>query len=182
MSFADNLKLIRKERNISQEALAEIMGVSRQAISKWEQGSGYPEMEKLLILSKKLKVSLDYLMLGEMEQAENNKSSLNNITVQTGEITIKSYDVKSIVNCYKVLASPVMGAKNDEPKYCLIGVNRGGFWGEKSIILGWYVDEEKIKNEMDEIVESIKNGIQVYELKYVAKVKNKCLSVKLDVE
>ena len=48
MSFAENLKLIRKERNLSQEELAEILEVSRQAVSKWEQGDGYPEVEKLL--------------------------------------------------------------------------------------------------------------------------------------
>ncbi|WP_242841849.1 helix-turn-helix domain-containing protein [Clostridium beijerinckii] len=69
MSFLDNLKLIRQERNISQEKLAEIVGVSRQAVSKWEQGSGYPEMEKLLILSKELNVSLDYLMLSEIRSS-----------------------------------------------------------------------------------------------------------------
>jgi transcriptional regulator with XRE-family HTH domain len=183
MSFADNLKSIRKERHISQEELAEIMGVSRQAISKWEQGIGYPEVEKLLVLSKELNVSLDYLMLEEMKLSENNKSLLNNIIVPTGKITIKSYDGKSIVNCYKVLASHVMyKAKNDEPKYWLIGVNSGTFWREKSILLGWYVDEEKIKKEMDEIAEAINNGIPVYELKYAAKVKNKLLRVKLDVE
>jgi transcriptional regulator with XRE-family HTH domain len=47
MSFADNLKSIRQERHISQEELAEIIGVSRQAVSKWEQGSGYPEMDEI---------------------------------------------------------------------------------------------------------------------------------------
>lgn len=46
MSFAENLKLIRKERNLSQEELAEILEVSRQVISKWETGDGYPEVEK----------------------------------------------------------------------------------------------------------------------------------------
>ena len=51
MSFADNLQSIRREKQLSQEELAEKLGVSRQAISKWEQGSGYPETEKLLILS-----------------------------------------------------------------------------------------------------------------------------------
>lgn len=61
MSFADNLKDIRKKQNITQEQLAEILAVSRQAISKWESGFGYPETEKLLILSKELNVSLDYL-------------------------------------------------------------------------------------------------------------------------
>ena len=38
MSFAENLKFVRKERNLSQEELAEILEVSRQAVSKWEQG------------------------------------------------------------------------------------------------------------------------------------------------
>ena len=61
MSFAENLKHIRKKRNITQEQLADILSVSRQAISKWESGFGYPETEKLLILSKELDVSLDYL-------------------------------------------------------------------------------------------------------------------------
>lgn len=181
MGFADNLKSIRREKHISQEELAEIIGVSRQAVSKWEQGSGYPEMEKLLVLSKELNVSLDYLMLSEIRSTENNKTLYNNIIVPTGKITIKSYDGKSIVNCYKVLSSHVMfKAKSDEPKYWLIGVNKGAFWGEKSIVLGWYVNEEKIKKEMDEISEAINNGVILYELKYAVNVKNKMLRVKID--
>lgn len=71
MSFADNLQSIRKEKKLSQEELAERIGVSRQAVSKWEQGSGYPETEKLLVLSKELNVSLDYLMLGETAHVMN---------------------------------------------------------------------------------------------------------------
>lgn len=38
MSFAENLQVIRKEKHLSQEELAEMLGVSRQAVSKWEQG------------------------------------------------------------------------------------------------------------------------------------------------
>ena len=181
MSFAENLKSIRKERHISQEELAEIMGVSRQAISKWEQGSGYPEIEKIFLLSKELNVSLDDLMLGEVESIERNKA--NNIIVPTGKITIKSYDGKSIVNCYKVLAAHVMyKAKDDEPKYWLIGVNSGAIWGEKSIVLGWYTDEENIKKEMEEILEAISQGEPAYELKYAIRVKNEMLRVKIDKE
>lgn len=183
MSFADNLQSIRKEKRLSQEELAERIGVSRQAISKWEQGSGYPETEKLLVLSRELNVSLDYLMLGEMRTADNNTSASQNIIAPTGKITIKSYDGKSIVNCYKVLASHVMyKAKMDEPQYWLIGVNSGAFWGEKSILLGWYADEVEIKKEMDEIAEAISKGIPAYELKYAVKVKNKLLRVKIDAE
>ena len=180
MSFADNLQAIRKEKQISQEGLAEIIGVSRQAISRWEQGSGYPETEKLIMLSKELNVSLDYLMLGE-KSIDNIKVQSNNIVVPSGKITILSYDGKTIVNCYKVLASQVMyKAKTDEPKYWLVGVNKGAFWGEKSILLGWYANEEKIKKEMWEIAEAINQGIPVYELKYAAKVKNRKLRVKIE--
>ena len=62
MSFAENLQAFRKKNGLTQEDLAELLGVSRQAVSKWEQGDGYPEVEKLLILADKLGVSLDALM------------------------------------------------------------------------------------------------------------------------
>ena len=62
MSFADRLQAERRKNGLTQEGLAEAMGVSRQAVSKWEQGEGYPEVEKLLSLADKFGVSLDYLM------------------------------------------------------------------------------------------------------------------------
>ena len=65
MSFGENLQRIRKKNQLSQEALAEMLGVSRQAVSKWELGDGYPEVDKLLLLSKKLNISLDSLLGGE---------------------------------------------------------------------------------------------------------------------
>lgn len=61
MGFSDNLKEIRNKRNITQEQLAELLSVSRQTVSKWESGIGYPETETLLFLAKELNVSLDYL-------------------------------------------------------------------------------------------------------------------------
>ena len=68
MSFSENLKQIRKEHHLSQDELAELLDVSRQAVSKWEQGQGYPEVEKLLLLSSKLNISLDALMSVEMNR------------------------------------------------------------------------------------------------------------------
>ena len=75
MAFADNLKQMRKKKGISQEELAQLLNVSRQAVSKWEQGIGYPEVEKLLILSSQLNVSLDSLMADEII---NNNTSQDN--------------------------------------------------------------------------------------------------------
>ena len=62
MSFGNNLRTARKEKGITQEQLADMLNVSRQAVSKWESENGYPETEKLLTMSKLLGVSLDYLM------------------------------------------------------------------------------------------------------------------------
>ena len=62
MSFGSNLQAVRKMNRLSQEELAEMLGVSRQAVSKWEIGDGYPETDKLLLLSKRLNISLDSLL------------------------------------------------------------------------------------------------------------------------
>ena len=50
MSLSENLQNLRKIKNISQEELAEKLNVSRQAVSKWESGSGYPETEKIIAI------------------------------------------------------------------------------------------------------------------------------------
>lgn len=62
MSFADRLQNLRKAKGLSQEELAEKCSVSRQSVSKWETGLGYPETEKLLILCEILEVNLDFLL------------------------------------------------------------------------------------------------------------------------
>ena len=51
MDFGMKLQSLRKEKGLSQEALAEKLHVSRQAVSKWESGAGYPEMDKLILIS-----------------------------------------------------------------------------------------------------------------------------------
>ena len=61
MLISHNIAVYRKRAGMSQEDLAERLHVSRQTISKWESGLGYPETEKLLSISKELNVSLDYL-------------------------------------------------------------------------------------------------------------------------
>ena len=49
MRFSEKLPKLRKNNNLSQEQLAEQLGVSRQAVSKWEAGNSYPDMEKMLL-------------------------------------------------------------------------------------------------------------------------------------
>ena len=62
MEFGEKLFKLRKENGMSQESLAERLNTSRQAISKWENGQGCPETEKLLLISNIFNVSLDYLL------------------------------------------------------------------------------------------------------------------------
>lgn len=62
MKFQDKLQLFRKEKGISQEKLAEKLGVSRQAVAKWEVGQSYPDMENLILLSDLLGTSIDRLV------------------------------------------------------------------------------------------------------------------------
>ena len=64
------IALKRKEKNLTQEQLAETIGVSRQAISKWESGTSTPELDKLLALSECFHVTLDELTGGTPCEAD----------------------------------------------------------------------------------------------------------------
>lgn len=69
MSFGENLQFLRKKNNITQEQLAERLGVSRQSVSKWESDGSYPEMEKLLQLCEMFSCNMDSLMRGSVEES-----------------------------------------------------------------------------------------------------------------
>ena len=79
--FSENLKKIRKEHNLSQEQLADELGVSRQAISKWESSSAYPEMDKIIALCDKFNLNIDDLLhkdIKEVKGEEESKNKVNN--------------------------------------------------------------------------------------------------------
>lgn len=69
MEFHEKLRSLRKANALSQEDLADQLGVSRQAVSKWESKQGYPETEKLLQIGTLFGVSLDYLLKESQEEA-----------------------------------------------------------------------------------------------------------------
>ena len=176
MSFSENLKQIRKEHHLSQEELAELLDVSRQAVSKWEQGQGYPEVEKLLVLSSKLNVSLDALMSVESDDVADERHE----TV-SGFIIITSPNEHVVANCCKVSASGKMRGGNDSPQYALFGISKGGssFWGEPTTFLGWYADQEMISNEIEAIHQALSNGIPTYTLQYSAKTQRRWARIKM---
>ena len=65
MNLGEKILKLRKEKGFSQESLAEKLGTTRQAISKWENNQGFPETEKLLQLSNIFGVSVDFLLKDE---------------------------------------------------------------------------------------------------------------------
>ena len=72
MKFSNNLQILRKEANLSQEQLADKLNVSRQAVSKWESNNSYPEMDKLIAMTEIFKCTLDDLVNGNVEKKETN--------------------------------------------------------------------------------------------------------------
>lgn len=64
MNIAHRIQQLRKSRGISQEELADRIGVSRQAVSKWESGQSVPDLEKIILLSDYFETTTDYLLKG----------------------------------------------------------------------------------------------------------------------
>lgn len=87
MLFGDKLQNLRKTKGLSQEELAEKCDVSRQAVSKWETGLGYPETEKLLVLCEILETNLDYLLRDKSDTPEegSNKEEISPYTPYIGK-------------------------------------------------------------------------------------------------
>ena len=171
MSFSENLQAIRKQNRLSQEELAELLGVSRQAVSKWELGDGYPEVEKLLILSKKLNVSLDSLMTG----SEPGNVPGNDVreTSRPGTIRIISPHEGVIMDIAKVMRSQEFKGGKNSPKYALFASDgkEMSFWGAQNTFLGWYRNLEDINTEIKEIQKALDAGAASYELQYSVKCK-----------
>ena len=66
MAFGQQLSAVRRQTGLTQEHFAEELCVSRQAVSKWESGRGYPEMEKILYICNRYHVTLDQLFAEEV--------------------------------------------------------------------------------------------------------------------
>ena len=65
MEFHEKLQELRKQKGLTQEELAEVLYVSRSAVSKWESGRGYPNIDSLRALAKFFSVTVDELLSGD---------------------------------------------------------------------------------------------------------------------
>ena len=92
MKLNEKIFYCRRKAGLSQEALAEVLGVSRQAVSKWETGDAVPEISKLLSLAKTFEVTTDWLLSEEEPEEENASTNYYQEEVNRGaeENTISS--------------------------------------------------------------------------------------------
>ena len=171
MSFGENLQMIRKKNQLSQEGLAEMLGVSRQAVSKWELGEGYPEVDKLLLLSKKLNISLDSLLGGE------NTAAVPGGRKASDKIRIVSPHEGVIVSTSKVTRSQQFKGGKNSPQYALYASdgNDLSLWGAQNTFLAWYRNLEDVTKEITGIQNALDLGADSYTLQYSVKCKQNLL-------
>ena len=93
MTFAEKLKSIRKQVGISQELLAEKIGVSRQAVTKWETGAGIPDIDNMVSISNLFNISIDELICNKRTTLKTSEYLFESITEYDID-KIKSYDMK----------------------------------------------------------------------------------------
>ena len=103
MTLGEKLSKLRKEYNYTQEQLADILGVSRQSISKWESDNAYPETEKLIELGKIFECSMDYLLKDEVAEKTGDSVSESYFTEKVTEISKKVLTDKNKGKAKKIL-------------------------------------------------------------------------------
>ncbi|MBD5510805.1 MAG: helix-turn-helix transcriptional regulator [Lachnospiraceae bacterium] len=109
MNFSEKLKEIRKKEGISQEQLAEKIGVTRQAITKWETGKGLPDVENMVIIAEIFKTTIDELLM-------------NSVTKETPEPFVYTSETIYDIDCEKHFdinigsAATIMLSSGDDEK------------------------------------------------------------------
>ena len=177
MSFGENLQLVRKKNQLSQEGLAELLGVSRQAVSKWELGEGYPGVDKLMLLSRELHVSVDSLLGEDDTSSATTDSGNGRPSAPSGTIRIISPHEGVIINASKVTRSQQFKGGKNSPKYALYASDgqASSALGAQNTFLAWYRNLEDVTREIDEIQTALDTGAASYTLQYSVKCRQNLL-------
>ena len=105
MSVGERIAELRKKENISQLQLAEAVGVSRQAVSKWENGQSLPDARKMILLAEVLKTDVEYLTTGRRNDAIRPPVVIK--TVETVEVPVEKV-VQVPVEVEKIVEIPIV--------------------------------------------------------------------------
>lgn len=116
MDLAQRIQHLRKEKGLSQEELAEALGVSRQAVSKWESTQSTPDVEKIVAMSRYFAVTTDYLLMGvqgpepNTMQAEQTKPLSGQILFLSSAALMAMGLILAIGSWYEARRRPAFGA------------------------------------------------------------------------
>lgn len=183
MSISEKIQQLRKSNGFSQEQLAEKLDVSRQAISKWESGASFPDIEKIVLISELFGVSTDYLMKdekttecgGDIQQCVQVPHKLYIVDINKRKLSaFDEFAVEMLGTSNNGEADLITGIrKSDEkvkvPVCVLYGVAKGILGLNKRTTLGFYASLEDAKKELNNI-SKVGTTETVYELKYAAKM------------
>ncbi len=109
MTLEEQIRNCRKQAGISQEKMAEMIGVSRQAVTKWENGTGTPDIANLVAIAELFQISLDELLLNGKSGKEQSEYLYESITEYDID-GIKGYDMK-LGSAHTVILSSYEGEK-----------------------------------------------------------------------
>ena len=109
MNMADRIQYLRKSKGISQEELADKVGVSRQAVSKWESEQSTPDLEKIIIMSDFFGVTTDYILKGIEPVADKEQKNKE----LTSKVLIYHQQLLLLLGCFVHL---VIGMQNKQWK------------------------------------------------------------------
>lgn len=94
MELYERLAELRKQANLSQEKLAEMLNISRQAVSKWESGTSSPDINNIIQLGKLYDVSTDYILLGKPQEVDSLPKGDN---VTKNEVSKSKFQVNGLI-------------------------------------------------------------------------------------
>ncbi|MDE6952238.1 MAG: helix-turn-helix domain-containing protein [Erysipelotrichales bacterium] len=148
MNLGEKIFKLRKEKRLSQEALAEKLGTTRQAISKWENNQGFPETEKLLQLSNVFEVSIDFLLKDEKSvKSMDEKGFYVSREMATGYLsnTKKICRYTGIAFMFWALAGVPFALFSSHDIWRYLGMAICIIIGIFSIVLGMFTEQEEYK-------------------------------------
>ncbi len=100
MTFSEKLLLLRRQKGMSQEQLAEMLDVSRQSVSKWEAQQTLPEPSKIILISEIFGVSIDQLLKDDLSVVDQSTTTIDPEVVDTAPAAVK-LDVMFCTKCGK---------------------------------------------------------------------------------
>lgn len=173
MCFGEKIYKLRKEKGLSQEALAEQVGTTRQAISKWENNQGYPETEKLLLLSNIFEVSTDFLLKDEkVESRADEKGYYVSKEMAMGYIANEKNGSKFIGLGFAFLALTGIPYTifESESIWRILGMAVFSVIGITAIVIAMFISKDEYK--------VLKKDVLLFDCGYLKELRNEYRSIK----